>query len=134
MGSLRNFLTDMQKLASVNPKQELEKQAEYKTLMALSMLKEAQELAEMAAAEEVPPEAAVAPEGMGGEEMGGEMDEEALIDALTELVNNVDTLDETEQGSVLDAADALEDEEAAAGEKTSTVMDYVALLNYLGIR
>lgn len=128
MGSLRNFLTDMQKLASVNPKQELEKQAEYKTLMALSMLKEAQELAELAAAEEAPAE--VAPEG----DMGGEMDEEALIEALTELVNNVDTLDEEEQGSVLDAADALEDEEMAAGEKTSTVMDYVALLNYLGIR
>ncbi len=130
MGSLRNFLADMQKLASVNPAKELEKQAEYKTLMALSMLKEAQELAELAAAEEAPVEEAAAATDMGE----GAVDEEALIEALTELVNNVDTLSEDEQGSVLDAADALEDEEAAAGEKTSTVMDYVALLNYLGIR
>lgn len=132
MGSLRNFLADMQKLASINPGKELEKQAEYKTLMALSMLKEAQELAEMAAAEEeMPMEDVGVEEDMGGE---GDIDEEALIEALTELVNNTENLDEEEQGSVLDAADALEDEEAAMGEKTSTVMDYVALLNYLGIR
>lgn len=130
MGSLRTFMTEMQKLASVDPARELEKQAEYKTLVALAMLKEAQELAEMAAAEEEMPMEEPMPE----EGMGEEGDEEALIEALTELVNNTDNLDDEEQGSVLDAADALEDEEAAMGEKTSTVMDYVALLNYLGIR
>lgn len=133
MGSLRTFMTEMQKLASVDPARELEKQAEYKTLVALAMLKEAQELAEMAAAEEEMPMEEM---GMEEEDMGeeGDIDEEALIEALTELVNNTDNLDDEEQGSVLDAADALEDEEAAMGEKTSTVMDYVALLNYLGIR
>ena len=64
----------------------------------------------------------------------GEEGEEAALLELLEKAES-DTLSDEEKDSLLELADAIEDEEAAlVGEdKVATVMDYVALLNYLGM-
>ncbi len=124
MGSIREMLEGMDKKAGTDYSQ-LEKAAEDATLQKLALLKLSQDLAEAAAAaEDVAEEEPMPEEGP---------EEEAIAEALAELVEEADTLGDEEKNVILEAADALEDEEAAMGEKLSTVMDYVALFRALGL-
>lgn len=128
MGSIKHYLENMQKLANATPAQDVEKTAFEATLDKLAALKLAQDLA-AAAEEEIVPDG----EEEIVEEEATEASPDEIAEALSEIVNQVETLDDEDQNTILESADALEDEEEAAGEKVSSVMDYVALLNYLGL-
>lgn len=126
MGSIRKTINQMTKQAST---QAIERQAYNATLQKIAALKMAQEAAEAIAEE------AIAEEAIAEHEMAeGEEGEEAALLELLEKAEG-DTLSDEEKDSLLELADAIEDEEAAlVGEdKVATVMDYVALLNYLGM-
>lgn len=126
MGSIRKTINQMTKQAST---QAIERQAYNATLQKIAALKMAQEAAEAIAEE------AIAEEAIAEHEMAeGEEGEEAALLELLEKAES-DTLSDEEKDSLLELADAIEDEEAAlVGEdKVATVMDYVALLNYLGM-
>lgn len=134
MGSVRDYIEKHASLAEAGD--EMEKMAHDEVLTKLAMFKLAQDLVEAGVTPE-DLEAAVA-EGAGGEEMmGGEEgempSEEELAEVLNGIIEEVNSLSDEEKEQILQTGDAIEDEEAAAGEKVSTVMDYAALIRYLGL-
>jgi hypothetical protein len=142
MGSIRRFLDEMNKQASAPNPADGEAAGFNDILAKVAFLKMAQEAAVAEALGEVPVEEAGPPMDeaalLGGEgDVGGEgapMDEEAISEALSEIIDNLDQLEDPDKEAILEAADQLENTEAAAGEKTASVMDYVRLLNWLNIK